>query len=39
MNATTEIQTAPQTQRTTLYYREGTSDKVYQAAIVGAFSH
>ena len=25
--------TPPQTQRTTLYYREGSSDKVYQAAI------
>jgi len=33
MNATTEIQTAPQTHRTTLYYKEGSSDKVYQAAI------
>ena len=27
------ILTAPQTQRITLYYREGSSDKVYQAAI------
>jgi bifunctional non-homologous end joining protein LigD len=25
--------TAPQTERTTLYYREGSSDKVYQASI------
>ena len=30
MNATL---TAPPTQRTTLYYREGSSDKVYQASI------
>ena len=30
MNATL---TAPQTQRITLYYREGSSDKVYQASI------
>src|SRR5512143_3003466 len=30
MNATL---TAPQTQPTTLYYREGSSDKVYQASI------
>ena len=30
MNATT---TAPQTERITLYYREGSSDKVYQASI------
>ena len=29
MNA---ILTTPQTQRITLYYREGSSDKVYQAA-------
>ena len=33
MNATTEIHTPSQPQRTTLYYREGSSDKVYQAAI------
>ena len=32
MNVTTEIMTPPQTQRTTLYYKEGSSDKVYQAA-------
>ena len=30
MNATL---TAPQAQRITLYYREGSSDKVYQASI------
>ena len=30
MNA---VLTAPQTQRITLYYREGSSDKVYQASI------
>ena len=29
----TATMTAPQTQRTTLYYREGSSDKVYQASI------
>jgi len=29
MNATNP----PQTQRTTLYYREGSSDKVYQASV------
>ncbi len=33
MSASNEIQTAPQTQRTTLYYREGSSDKVFQASI------
>jgi len=33
MTTTIDIQTTPQTQRTTLYYREGSSDKVYQAAI------
>ena len=27
------VLTAPPTQRTTLYYREGSSDKVYQASI------
>ena len=30
MNATLN---PPQTQRTTLYYREGSSDKVYQASV------
>ena len=29
----TETITAPETKRITLYYREGSSDKVYQAAI------
>jgi predicted DNA-binding WGR domain protein len=35
MNTTTEAITAPQAkaERTTLYYREGSSDKVYQASI------
>ena len=33
MTATTATITPPQTQRITLYYREGSSDKVYQAVI------
>jgi bifunctional non-homologous end joining protein LigD len=33
MNAVTAVSSTPQTQRITLYYREGSSDKVYQASI------
>jgi len=33
MTTSSNIQTTPQTQHTTLFYREGSSDKVYQAAI------
>ena len=33
MNALTIALTKPQTQRITLYYREGSSDKVYEAII------
>ena len=33
MTATTATTTASSTARITLYYREGSSDKVYQAAI------
>jgi len=33
MNAPMTVMTAPQTEQITLYYREGASDKVYQAAL------